>query len=315
MDQIQKNYELKFEGTGKEYFGVLIVNWLLTGLTLGIYYPWARAKKLKYLYGVTSLDGNRFSFHGEGKEMFIGMLKFFLVLALFFFVLMLFTWMGIPGLGAVIFYLAFIALLPLLLHGSLRYRLSRTTLRGIRFGYRGDRKQLTIVFIKNLLLTLVTFGIYAAWMQVNLRKYIIDHIRYGEVEGRYKGEGLELFLINLKGMLLSLVTLGIYSFWWQKDIIAYMIDNASFHRGEDSLKMQSTLTGGGLLKLTLVNMLIAIFTLGLGFAWVEIRTLKYITEHIKITGNLDLGQLSQTEEEYKEALGEDALDFFDFDLF
>lgn len=315
MDQMQKTYELKFEGTGKEYFGVLIVNWLLTALTLGIYYPWARAKKLKYLYGVTSLDGNRFSFHGEGKEMFIGMLKFFLVLALFFFVLNLFIWMGIPVLGFIIFYLAFIALLPLLLHGSLRYRLSRTTLRGIRFGYRGDRKQLTIDFIKNFLLTLVTFGVYAAWMQINLRKYIIGHIRYGEVEGRYKGEGLDLFLINLKGVLLSILTLGIYSFWWQKDIIAYMIDNASFHRGEDSLKMQSTFTGGGLLKLTLVNMLIAIFTLGLGFAWIEVRTLKYITEHIKIAGNLDLGQLSQTEEEYKDALGEDALDFFDFDLF
>ena len=70
-----QNYSLEFFGKGSEYFNIMIVNWLLTIITLGLYYPWARAKNLRYIYGQTALNNERFHFSGTGKEMFLGFLK------------------------------------------------------------------------------------------------------------------------------------------------------------------------------------------------------------------------------------------------
>ncbi|WP_410482280.1 DUF898 family protein [Riemerella anatipestifer] len=54
-------------------------------------------------------------------------------------------------------------IIPFAIHGSFRYRMSRTSYRGIRFGYRGNRKEFIKKFLKWTLFTIVTFGIYAAW--------------------------------------------------------------------------------------------------------------------------------------------------------
>src|SRR5215813_2652762 len=66
---------LTFHGDGGTYFGILFLNGLLTMLTLGFYYPWAKAKRLQYLYSSTEMEGSRFAWSGTGKEMFIGFLK------------------------------------------------------------------------------------------------------------------------------------------------------------------------------------------------------------------------------------------------
>ena len=311
----QKNYQLKFEGDSKEYFSIFIVNWLLTLVTLGLYYPWAKAKTLKYTYGVTSIDGNHFSFHGTGKEMFIGLLKMIGFIIVIVILYAIFIAIKIPLVGIILYIVGLAILIPLAMHGSMRYRMSRTTLRGIRFGYRGDRTEWTKEFFKTFFLTIVTFGIYGSWMEMRLNRYMVGNVRYGEVEGRFKGDGGEYFILNLKGYLLTLVTLGIYMFWWQKDLIGYIIGNTSFHKGDEKIELRSTMTGGELFKLQIVNLLITVFTLGIGFAWVEMRTLKFYAENILVEGDIDLNSLTQTEEEYSDAFGDGALDFFDIDLF
>lgn len=64
--QTNESYQLEFKGDGKEFFGILLVNWILTILTLGFYYPWARAKQLQYIYSHTTLNNESFSFLGTG---------------------------------------------------------------------------------------------------------------------------------------------------------------------------------------------------------------------------------------------------------
>jgi len=44
------------------------------------------------------------------------------------------------------------------------------------------------------------------------------------------------------------------------------------------------------------------------------RTQRFIWNHIKMEGDINLNEIHQTEEEYTNAFGEGALDFFDFDL-
>jgi uncharacterized membrane protein YjgN (DUF898 family) len=325
ITQEQKNpeiYKLKFFGTGKEYFSILIVNWLLTVITLGLYYPWARARKLQYIFGATALNDDRFAFHGTGNEMFRGFIKviiFYIVLITLLYGAIILSEGGqnmtIYWSGFLLFYLLFFAVLPLMLHGAYRYRMSRTSWRGIRFGYRGSKKELYGKFFQWLGLTIITLGIYSTWMEINLKKYLIGNVRGGDAKFKYNGNGTDLFLIYLVGYFATIFTLGIYSFWWQKNIYNYLIDNISIHKDDDRIKAKSNVTGGGILKLTLVNLLITIFTLGLGYAWVEIRTQKYFTENITLTGDIDLDSLQQTEDVYTDATGEDATDFFDIDIF
>ena len=42
--------QLHFTGSGTEYFGIWIVNLLLTIVTLGIYSAWAKVRRLQYFY-------------------------------------------------------------------------------------------------------------------------------------------------------------------------------------------------------------------------------------------------------------------------
>ncbi len=68
-----------FHGRGADYFGLWLKNTLLTVVTLGLYYPWARAARLRFEVGNLELDGSRFAFHGTGAEMFRGFLVLWLV--------------------------------------------------------------------------------------------------------------------------------------------------------------------------------------------------------------------------------------------
>jgi uncharacterized membrane protein YjgN (DUF898 family) len=312
--QTSTNYQLEFNGKGNEFFSIIIVNWLLTILTLGFYYPWAKARKLQFLYGETSLNGDSFSFHGTGKEMFKGFIKVLFIIAFLYSLFFLFVYLNSPFLAIVILYLGILALLPFAIHGSYRYRMSRTSWRGIRFGYRGDRKEFSVNFFKWLFFTILSFGIYSSWMSINMRNYLLGNIRFGDVEFNSEGDGGDYFLLNLKGYFFTVFTLGIYAFWWQQELFEYYINNLSMSKGDKEIALNSTVTGGGFLKLAIVNLLIIIGTIGIGYAWVVTRTMKYIFENIEMEGNIDLNLLLQTEENYKDATGEDVGDFLDMDF-
>jgi uncharacterized membrane protein YjgN (DUF898 family) len=313
--QTNESYQLEFKGEGTAFFGILLANWILTILTLGFYYPWARAKQLQYIYSHTTLNKESFSFSGTGAEIFKGFIKlvgiYLLVMFAFF---MFISYAEAPILGAVLLYLVIFAFIPFIIHGSFRYRMSRTSYRGIRFGYRGDRKELTVQFFRDLLFTVLTFGIYSSWLSMNLRAYTHRHIRYGDVEFSNEASGSAYFLLNLKGTLLTIITLGIYSFWWQKDIFNYYIDNMKLQKGDEKIAFQSTATGVDFFKLLVTNFLILVFTFGIGAAWIEMRTFRFIFSHIRMTGNINLNAVTQTEAEYNDAFGEDAVDFFNIDL-
>ena len=309
-----KNYKLAFHGKGSDFFGVIIVNWLLTVVTLGFYYPWAKANKLKFLYGETSLNDDRFAFHGTGKEMFKGFIKALILFGLLYGLLFLFVFLEMPIIGVLLFYCGILAVLPIAIHGSYRYRMSRTSWRGIRFGYRGDRTELVKNFFKWIFFTIVSFGIYGSWMTINLRKYILNNIRFGDAKFEYEGDGGDYFVLNLKGYFLTLITLGIYMFWWQKDLINYYIDNLSVEKDGEAIRLQSTITGGGIFQLAVVNILIIIFTLGFGYAWAVCRTMEFLFSNIEMEGNLDLDSLHQTEENFKDATGDDINDLLDIDF-
>ncbi|HXH19458.1 MAG TPA: DUF898 family protein, partial [Chitinophagales bacterium] len=262
-----KLYQKKFFGKGGELFAIEIVNLLLTLITLGFYYPWAKARTLQYIYSASEFEGSRFQFHGTGKEMFIGFLKAIFFISLLYGTLFLFAYLEMPAIGALAFLAGFTALIPLAIHGSYRYRMSRTSWRSIRFGYRGDRDELVKLVFRDMFLTLITVGIYGAWFTVNLRSYVLSHVRFGSAKFNWRGEGSTFFWMNFAGNLLTVLTLGIYFFWFQKNLFEYFVNNLWIEKDGRRISFRSKATGGGFFKLLAGNLLIIVFTLGLGIPW------------------------------------------------
>ncbi|HEV7232124.1 MAG TPA: DUF898 family protein [Bacteroidia bacterium] len=306
-------YPLSYEGTGGEYLGILLLNFLLTAITFGLYHPWAKARRLQFLYSSTEFAKSRFSFVGTGNEMFKGFIKaiglFVLIyLLLLFFVVVL----HMPQLGVLLFYAGFLGIIPLAIHGTYKYRMARTFWRGIRLGYHGKLGELYSIFLKGFLFTILTLGFYAAWLSMNVRNYIFSHLRFGNLKFKYEGDGADYFFLNLKGYFLTIFTLGIYAFWWWRDQVNYLVDNlsAESEKGE-KLTFKSNVTGGGLFKLMIVNLLLIIVTLGFGYAWVITRTLNYVFMNIEIEGTVDFDKLIQTEGNFGDATGDDLASMLD----
>lgn len=124
---------LRFVGSGSEYFRIWIVNLLLTLVTLGLYYPFAKVRRLRYFHGATEVGGHPMSFHADPWKMVRGYL---LVLVMFG------AYAGAGHFSPVAGVLAFCivaALWPALWHSSLRFRLANTGWRGLRFHFTGTR--------------------------------------------------------------------------------------------------------------------------------------------------------------------------------
>jgi uncharacterized membrane protein YjgN (DUF898 family) len=124
---------IRFVGSGSEYFRIWIVNLLLTLVTLGIYYPFAKTRRLKYFHGATEVGGHPLSFHGTPWGMFRGY-----VLAALLVVLYNMAGKVSPMFGLIAFALLMLGW-PALWHASLRFRLANTGWRGLRLRFTGTR--------------------------------------------------------------------------------------------------------------------------------------------------------------------------------
>jgi uncharacterized membrane protein YjgN (DUF898 family) len=308
---------LKFHGSHGELVGLRILNNVLKTITLGFYYPWAKVKELKYMYNETEYMNSRFVFHGTGKEVFIGFIKALLIfgsLNAFLFYCLLNKNESLAYVGLIVFYLGFFALIPLAIHGSLRYRLSRTSWRGIHFGYRGNLKEFYGIYIKNIILTILTFGIYSSWMRVAMNKYIREKIRFGSIQFSFEGKGVDLFIINLKGIIFSILTFGIYSFWFYKNRLMFEVNNTKIIQDGKEINLRSTLTPSEIFKSLVVNYLIVAFTFGIGTGIAINRIARVLFQNIEFEGEIDADAILQTEEEYKDASGDDMVGMLDISI-
>jgi uncharacterized membrane protein YjgN (DUF898 family) len=123
---------IQFTGSGSEYFRIWIVNLLLTIVTLSLYLPFAKARRLRYMHGNTLVDGHALGFHGEGKKMLRGYL---LVLAFSGAYAAAGHFSPVAGLVALC---VLAGLWPALWQTSLRFRLANTSWRGLRFRFTGS---------------------------------------------------------------------------------------------------------------------------------------------------------------------------------
>lgn len=122
---------LSFEGKGFEYFKIWIVNILLTIITLGLYYPWAKVRNRRYFYANSTLEGKNFEYHATGKQLFIGYLIGLVLLIAY---VALQNTLPVVSSGMIILF--FIAL-PWIIWRSLKFNMRVTSFSNVLFSFDG----------------------------------------------------------------------------------------------------------------------------------------------------------------------------------
>ncbi len=142
-------HQLRFEGKAGEFFGIWIVNIILSVLTLGIYSAWAKVRTMRYFYGNTYLDDSAFEYTAEplkilkGRALAVGLL------------IALQAGSAVSPALANYFVMGVALLFPALMIMALRFRMYHTRWRGIRFGFQPDFRNAYLLFIPLIVYALV----------------------------------------------------------------------------------------------------------------------------------------------------------------
>ena len=151
-----QRHPIEFTATGSEYFRIWIVNLLLTLVTLGLYLPWAKVRKLQYFYRNTWVAGDALDFHGDPRKMLRGTLiagAFLIVYS---------VGSNFSGWAALLAAVAFVGLWPALFRAALRFRLANTSWRGLRFRFAGDTAGAYACMLPPLALALLPVAVMGA---------------------------------------------------------------------------------------------------------------------------------------------------------
>ena len=184
-----------YSGRALQLLPIVLVNLVLTLLTAGIYRFWAKTRLRRYFLSRVSFLGDALEYTGTGMELFRGFLIALAALVPFFIVtsiLQNFLVSPDAAIGPVAaFQLAYLFAIYFLYHVAVfraqRYRLSRTTWRGIRGGQQGSAMLYALYAIGLGLLTLVTLGLAYPVMRRVLMGYRINAIRFGSETVRMDG--------------------------------------------------------------------------------------------------------------------------------
>ena len=164
---------LSFTGTGREYFGIWIVNILLTIITLGIYSAWAKVRRNRYFFGNTKLLDRGFDYHATPKQILIGRIIAFVLLLIYNLALNFF-----PVAGLILAVLLIIAV-PALITRGLRFNARMTSYRNVRFGFDGKYWGAAKAFVLGPVLATFTFGLLTPVASKWTYKFIFNNLRYG----------------------------------------------------------------------------------------------------------------------------------------
>jgi uncharacterized membrane protein YjgN (DUF898 family) len=293
-------HPIDFRGNASEYFGIWIVNVVLTILTLGIYSAWAKVRRKRYFYGNTFLDGHSFEYHArpirilQGRLIAVAIIVVFNLIAEFF-----------PIFGLVVLVVYAFAL-PFVINMGLRFNARMTSYRNVRFNFAGNYWEAFIAFILMPLAALLTLGLLIPVMSQMTATYIAKGYRYGTAPFTAKplilfkafvfaiivaaliGGAVAAVLVATDGMIAGAVVVALFTFYLT--IIPAAIFYAAGTRNviynvlvlNNRHRFESTLKPLRYVWIIVSNFFITIATFGLMRAWAAIRSTRYIAAHTAV---------------------------------
>lgn len=223
---------VEFTGTASSFWGLALVNLLLTIVTVGIYRFWAKTRVRRYLWSNTLYRGDPLEYRGTGLELFIGAL---VVVALLIVPITLIGVLGfvlkgsglewIANIITLVVYIGLLWLIGVALYRALRYRLSRTSWRGIRGGMTGKGWSYGTLYLKMLLLQIVTLGFASPYAATRLWNALWSDAMFGSAEVFAQAEWRPLFkrfLLSWLGVIAVYVLTLVWVFTTQADTLALL---------------------------------------------------------------------------------------------
>ncbi|MCG9598469.1 DUF898 domain-containing protein [Vibrio sp. Isolate25] len=194
---------VEFRGKGGEFFGIWIVNVLLSIITFGIYSAWAKVRTKRYFYGNTYVDSDNFEYHAQPMQILKGRLVAVAVLGIWAIANAFF-----PEVSFVLLLVFYVAL-PWLLWSNARFDAAMTSYRNVHFSFDSSLKDAYLSLMGRGLGALVAIAIYIAaivavsgvsgiaatvlgiaffvflsvlyaWVVVGAHKYFTNGYRYGD---------------------------------------------------------------------------------------------------------------------------------------
>lgn len=318
----------RFTGTASEYFGIWIVNVLLTIVTLGIYSAWAKVRRNRYFYGNTVLLGRSFEYHATGKQIFIGRL---IVLAFFIVVNIL---SAIHPLFSLVTTILVLIALPWLIMRGIRFNARVTSYRNVRFDFKGTAGGAFVSVILGSLVAVLSLGLLAPLASRWLNRYIFNNLRYGNrpfhtnprVGALYGALVVPALMVVVGAILVFtlgstiigwlqaynsgavrsdlgdvLTAFGLYAIFLSVFIVyglAGLIYRADVHNMvwsstwiDDRHRLRSDLSPVRFAWIVVSNVVVTLLTLGLMRPWAAVREAAYIAEHTAIRIEGEIGEV------------------------
>lgn len=322
-----------FTGKGGEYFGIWIVNLLLTIVTLGIYSAWAKVRRLQYFYRNTSLAGASFDYHGNPVAILKGRVIMFVL-----FVLYNATAQFAPLFGLIMF-VALAAVMPFLLQRSLCFRAHYTSWSGLRFGFDGSLGGAYRVFLLWPFLTTITLYLLGPMWHQRLKQYQHRHARYGATQfafdarvGGFYRVYLLAFGVVIVGVILIVIASGLgatqnsafvallpfailgLALFIQPYLMAKLQNLVWNHTQIGPHRFDSHVASGRLFFIVITNLIGIVLTLGLYQPFAAIRLARYRLESVSLLAAGPLDEFVAGQQQEVSASGEGAADVFDIDI-
>lgn len=342
--------EFEFTGSGKEYFGIWIVNLLLSIVTLGIYIPWARVRTRKYLYRNTRLAGHAFDYVANPKRLLLGY-----VLIGFFFILYLVSGNIDPFLAAGVA-LLFAAVFPWLRYKSWRFFAHNSTYRNVRFRFLGSLRGAYAAYLGFPILSALTLGILWPYTAFVDKRYFHANFAYGSSTSAFSGKpawfyqrllalgGGVLVLVFVIAMLFAAIVpmisaagdvpveespllgvimfvplffyVGIFSLGgaWFAMNRNYCWNHTQFLTPSGEIGFASRIQIGRYIWIFLSNLVLTILTIGLFAPFAKVRMYRYRLSRMELTGADRLDSVVAVAAAEEDAAGDAASDLFDFEI-
>lgn len=326
---------LSFTGTARAFAPIWIRNLLLTLVTLGFYRFWAKTRVRQYLWSNTRLWDEPLEYTGTGLELFLGFLVALVVFVLPVTALNLAiqlvapTQAALAGVLLLLFYIYLFIISNFAVYRVLRYRLTRTSWRGIRGGMATGGYLYGLKGTGYYMLALVTLGLIGPWVSRKLWNMRWNDASYGSQAFSAEARSRSLYLTWLAGLLLALALTGVFIFLavryqlivpgeqldmtsnlrlWVGGILAYYVLIALFFvvylatywkvmiAGTSWGPVCARMTAGPFdwAWLSVRMTALVIFTLGIGAGWVAYFSWKFWMKHLKIDGEPDAETLEQS---------------------
>ncbi|MGI6851162.1 YjgN family protein [Mesorhizobium sp. 1B3] len=343
-----------FNGSASEYFGIWIVNVLLTILTLGIYSAWAKVRRQRYFYGNTVLAGATFDYHASPKQILFG--RFIVV-----FLLILYNVLTtVAPLAGIVVSLGFVFAIPWFVMRGLRFSARVTSYRNVRFDFNGGYGRALLAYIVGPILAFVSLGILAPLASSWMWRYTLGNVRYGDrpvrcepALGKFYGQWwLPALLLGL-GLVALVVAVLLVAFvdWLATTdtefagalagaiiesifisllptalILALIlvarlvyqagIRNVAFNATviDDRHRLVSSIHRGRFTWISASNLAATIATLGLARPWAAVRMARYLATTTALDAGGSLEDYSSTLADTGSAVGSEYMDIEGFDF-